>query len=136
MYDFQHGLSYTTFNASVTGTTALNITPSGSVNISVTVRNTGTSFPAKAVVAVYFSKPVSNRVRYHRMLAAFMKTPVINASQAVEVVLEVPAVKLASYDPMLKKQSIEPGDYNLYVVCDESTAPAVGVTVSDGDDRR
>ena len=130
LFGFQYGLSYTSFNISVTHTTALNIAATGSVNISVTVTNAGSVFPAKAVVAVYFSKPVSNRVRFHEMLAAFAKTPVISAAQSVEVVLEVPAAKLASYDPLLKQQSVEPGDYELHVVCDGSRAPAIRMSVA------
>ena len=48
----------------------------------------------------------------------------------MEVALEVPAVKLASYDPVLNKQPAGPGDYNLYVVRDDSGALAVCVIVS------
>ena len=45
-------------------------------------------------------------------------------------VLEVPAAKLASYDPLLKRQSVEPGGYELHAVCDGSRAPAIRMSVA------
>jgi beta-glucosidase len=133
LFDFQFGLSYTDFNISATHTTALDVGVAGAVNVSVAVGNTG-HVAAKAVVAVYFSKPLSNRVRYHKMLAAFAKTDTIPAHLTAEVEIEVLIAKLSSYDPALKQQSVEPGSYDLQAVCDHSVGPTIRISVSSGND--
>jgi hypothetical protein len=132
LFTFQHGLSYTTFAAAVP-TPGPPVTVSargGEVKVAVHVTNMGT-VAGKAVVAVYFSKPYSTFVRWHKMLGAFAKTPTaIGPGLTAVVELVLPVSKLSSYDPTANGQVVEPGDYALQVVCDDSTVALPTVTVT------
>ena len=52
----------------------------------------------KTVLAVYYAKPVSAFVRWHKMLLAFKKTPTLGVGQSVMVQMLVNHSALSSYD--------------------------------------
>eukprot|EP01043_Picozoa_sp_COSAG02_P088695 COSAG02_NODE_25772_length_649_cov_1.221818_1_plen_141_part_10 len=124
---------YTSFNLSITATSPLSIVqhhgePEGiavgsvvapfstadALNVSVLVTNTGAT-DGKTVVAIYFSKPLSSFVRYHKMLAVFTKTPLIKAGAATTVTLTMPIKRLSAFNIKESEQWVEPGEYALTV---------------------
>ena len=52
----------------------------------------------KTVLAVYYAKPVSAFVRWHKMLLAFQKTPTLGVGQSAMVQMLVNHSALSSYD--------------------------------------
>ena len=137
-----HGLSYTSFNLSIASTSPAlellqdrasprTLSPIETMNISVTVANTG-AHDGRTTVAVYFSKPLSKFVRYHKMLGAFAKTPVIKAGASATVALTLPMSKLSAYDLKTKAQKVEAGVYLLTVGQDsEEEAGSMSITVAE-----
>ena len=101
----------------------------GASRLQATVANTG-AVGSKAVVAVYFSMPMSARVRYHKMLAGFAKSPVIPAGGTASVTIAIPISRLSSFDPVRKARSVEPGAYVLEVACDQAVQTIEGLVVS------
>lgn len=140
---------YTSFNLSITGTSPPSIVqrhgePEGiavgsvaapfsttdSLNVSVSVANTG-AMDGKTVVAVYFSKPLSSFVRYHKMLAVFAKTPLIKAGAATTVTLTMPIKKLSAFNIKEGEQWVESGEYTLTVGQDSTDiAGTFSITVA------
>ena len=96
----------------------------------MTVENTGKT-AAKTTAALWFSKRSSKFVRYHKMLAAFVKTAVIGAGEQAEVVLTVRGSALSSYDMGKQAQAVEHGVYLLRLAQDAGNdyAGALNVTV-------
>ena len=137
-----HGLSYTSFNLSLASSSPAlellqdrasprTLSPTETMNISVTVANTG-AHDGRTTVAVYFSKPLSKFVRYHKMLGAFAKTPVIKAGASAAVALALPMSKLSAYDLKTKEQKVEAGVYLLTVGQDsEEEAGSMSITVAE-----
>ena len=122
MFPFQHGLSFTTFNTTVTKFAGSQVdAETGKISVTIKVSNTG-AVASKTVVAIYHSKPVSSFVRFHRMLTAFRKTPFIAAGSSTEFTLHIPVSKLSSYDLKAKAQAVEAGDYYLQIVEDASAS--------------
>lgn len=140
---------YTSFNLSITetsppstvqhygepegiamGSVVAPFSAADALNVSVSVANTG-AMDGKTVVAVYFSKPLSSFVRYHKMLAAFAKTPLIKAGGATIVTLTVPVKKLSAFNSKASEQWVEPGEYTLTVGQDSTdTAGTLSITVA------
>ena len=93
-------------------------------NVTVTVENTG-GVAGATVVSMFYTKPLSTFVRYHKMLAVFAKTPVIPAGSSYDVTLSMPASKLSSYNLQLMSQAVEAGHYILTIGEDSATERAV-----------
>jgi beta-glucosidase len=90
----------------------LTLSPTDTLNITVNVANVG-KIVSKTVAAIYFSKPLSKFVRYHKMLGAFTKTPLIKAGGSATVTLAMPISAMSVYDPKAQDQRVEPGEYVL-----------------------
>jgi len=95
--------------------------PSDVLNVSVAVSNVG-GMAGKTVAALYFAKPLSSFVRYHKMLGTFAKTPLIQPGKSETVVLSLPVSAMSAYDPATKAQKVEAGQYVLTVGQDSVTA--------------
>lgn len=115
LYPFGFGLSYTTFqnsNLSASGTVRRN----GTVNVNVTVKNTG-SKAGTQVVPVYVNQPVSSIVTPPKRLVAFTRVT-LDPGQSKSVQLSFPvstlAVTPADIDATARPQ-VEPGAYQVQV---------------------
>ncbi len=126
MYPFGYGLSYTSFEQSIS-----NFAFDGSkVTFDVTVKNTG-STAGKDVVKVYFTPPYVNGgiEKASVNLADFAKTDVLAAGKEQKLSFSIPAEDLASYDSDGIKVSgggyiLEAGEYEISVRSDSHTVLA------------
>ena len=115
-FPFMYGLSYTTFDVA-----PLNVSLSGSIiTASVRVTNTGAR-PAKQVVGVFFSKPLSSFVRNHLSLLAFAKTGELAPGGAELLQIDAPVASLSSFDPAAGASVVEKGVYDITVRTDAAT---------------
>ena len=132
-FPFGFGLSFTNFTLTLQGTPpTVRRGPAGEgvLAMSVLVHNVG-NVAGKTVVAVFFSKPLSTFVRWHKMLAFFAKTPSINPGATATVRVSIPVGKLSSYNAVQRKQAVEPGTYVLTVAqnsVDPGTAVSANIT--------
>ncbi|MBR2340184.1 MAG: glycoside hydrolase family 3 C-terminal domain-containing protein [Clostridia bacterium] len=114
VYPFGYGLSYTTFE--ITDTVANE--QDGKINISVTVKNTGT-LAGKEVVQVYFSAPSVKITKPSLVLSAFAKTRSLAPTEAQTLTVSFDVSDMASYDDTgaIQKSAyvMESGEYKLYI---------------------
>lgn len=117
MFPFQYGLSYSTFSAELKSPpSAVTVPATGSIDVTVAVTNTG-SVPAKTVIGVYYRKPLSSFVRWHRMLASFGKTTSLSPSKSTDLKIPIDVAKmLASYNPVAGVPIVESGLYIIEIV--------------------
>ena len=126
LFPFGFGLSYTSFALSVpvlASAATVRATDAGTsiVEVRVRVTNTGAA-PGKTVVAVFHSKPLSRFVRFHNMLAAWVKTATLAPGAAANVTVRFPVSSLSTYNMTVGDQAVELGVYNLTVGQDSATA--------------
>jgi beta-glucosidase len=110
LYEFGHGLSYTTFeydDLRVDGAER-----DGDVDVSVTVRNTGDRTGTETV-QVFARQETSSRVQPDRKLVGFERAE-LDPSEAREVSLSVPAEHFGFYQPH-GGHVVEPGTYHVFV---------------------
>ena len=116
--------SYTTFNytlGAVEPTLLVDPTDDDMINVTVSVTNTG-AVPGRATLGLYYSIAVSRFVRFHKMLAGFAKsTEPLGPGATAALKISVPALALATWDPVSKDYMIETGQYNLIVGEDSAT---------------
>lgn len=74
LYPFGYGLSYTTFAYSNLTVTPAVQTPSGTIEVSVDVENTGERVRDE-IVQLYLSPRVTSVVYYDKVLRGFMRVP-------------------------------------------------------------
>ena len=114
IYPFGFGLSYTSFEKTVTSFTI----DADTVTAKVSVKNTG-DIAGKEVVMLYYSAPQGVLGKPNKELGAFVKTGLIAPGANEEVVLTLSIPLMASYDDTgkLNKSSwiLEKGDYNFFV---------------------
>jgi len=115
LYPFGYGLSYTTFDTSVTQVTQSN----DGITITASVTNTG-SIAGKQVVQVYCQAPQGKLGKPARVLVGFAKTEELQSGEKREVELSIPYRALASYDDsgVTGNKSawvLEAGSYAFYV---------------------
>ena len=107
-YPFGFGMSYTSFeykNMKVKVT-------DGIVNISVSVKNTGT-VAGKEAVEIYASKPETDIDRPSQELKAFAKTPLLNPGEAVELIMSIPVSDLSYWNETTSSWAVEKGIYQI-----------------------
>jgi len=112
LFPFGFGLSYTTFKYSNLVITPNKITSSSSVNISVTIQNTGIMAGAE-VAQLYIGDEISSIVRIEKQLFGFQKVQLKPGQQQV-VSFQVVASNLAFYDSEMKLV-VEAGQFNVWV---------------------
>ncbi len=115
LFPFGFGLSYTTFETSVTQTRIAG----DDCRVWVTVKNTGAR-PGKHTVQLYLQKPQGVLSQPERMLIAFEKTETLLPGEEEKLCLYCRLSDFASYDDtgMSGHRSawiFEKGEYNLYV---------------------
>lgn len=125
LYPFGFGLSYTTFGIQ----SGMETTVDGCM-FRIRVRNTG-AFAAKEVVQVYVGAPQGQLGQPSRALAAFAKTRCLEPGEEQELVIEMKADMLASYDDsgVTGHKScyvLEAGSYRFYVGTDVRSAEFAG----------
>lgn len=127
LYPFGFGLSYTSFDRSVTAFNWDN----GSVTVDVTVTNTG-AFPGREVVQLYVSAPQGKLGKPERTLCAFGKTEVLNPGERQTLHLSCRPADYASYDDSGASGFpfawvLEQGEYVFWVGGDVRQAERAGV---------
>ena len=120
VYPFGYGLSYTDFDISTSSVSA----EDGKINVTVTVRNTGT-VAGKEVVQVYYTVPQggSGSAKLSKSaicLAAYKKTKLLSPGESQEMTLSYDIADMASFDDTGKTgysdcYVLEAGDYFIRV---------------------
>ena len=113
LYPFGFGLSYTTFAYSALHPTATTLSPDGSIDVRVDVKNTG-SRRGDEVVQLYASYPSSKVARPNRQLVGFARVS-LEPGATREVTLALPASRLAWWNAGQQRFVVEPGPVNLMV---------------------
>ena len=128
-YGFGYGLSYTEFEIK---DTCLVKTAEGGLRVSATVQNTG-AVSGKEVVQIYVSLPGGRLEKEARRLVAYRKTSELKPGQQENLVLEVPAERLTSYDESRAAWIMESGFYGVWVGNSlESSKLIGGATLEEG----
>jgi beta-xylosidase len=112
LFAFGHGLSYTTFEYSDLAMSAESVATDGTVEISATVRNTGSRDGAE-IVQLYLSDPVAELVRPLQWLAGFARVP-LAAGEAKRVTFTLHADR-TSFTGVAGKRIVEPGEIKVAV---------------------
>ncbi len=119
LYPFGFGLSYTTFDWVIEKTKVLGEDSPRSVNMMITVKNTGT-YAGKEVIQVYMEAPQGLLGKPVRELVAFAKTKLLQPGEEEALFIQIPVEKLASYDDsgITGNKScyvLEAGEYHFHV---------------------
>jgi beta-xylosidase len=141
LFAFGHGLSYTSFEYadlgicpaehSADGGQAV-IATDGAVEVSCTVRNTGTR-PGTEVVQLYLSDPVAQVVRPARWLAGFARVP-LDPGQARRVTFRLHADRTA-FCGRSGARVVEPGEIGVAVGGASDSLPLRGSFTLTGPER-
>ena len=114
IYPFGYGLSYTTFDITVTGAKELE----DSFSFDVKVTNTGKA-SGKEVVQLYFRAPQGKLGKPERALGDFVKTKELSAGESQDITLTVSRKAMASYDDLGKVADacyvLEKGSYEFFI---------------------
>lgn len=111
LYAFGHGLSYTTFAYEKMALSAGRVRPADTVNISVTVKNTGTR-AGDEVVQIYAAAEKPPVPMPLRQLVAFERIP-LRAGETRTVTLAVPVERLHRWDEAANRYVVDPGTWYL-----------------------
>ena len=112
LYPFGYGLSYTTFSYSDLQLSATEMSPTGSVEASVTVTNTG-NVDATEIVQLYIRDLVASVSRPVKELKGFERIT-LKAGESKNVTFTITPVMLKFYNYDLK-YVLEPGDFSIMV---------------------
>jgi beta-glucosidase len=112
LYEFGHGLSYTTFQYSNLVLSTKKFSGSQTVGVSVTVKNTGTRF-GKEVVQLYSSDLYASVAPDKKRLRGFIKIPLAPGAQQV-VTFTLSAADL-SFINLQNMRVTEPGEFVILV---------------------
>jgi beta-xylosidase len=118
LFAFGHGLSYTTFGYSDLVISAASVPADGTVEVSCTVRNTGSRDGAE-VVQLYLSDPVAQVVRPLRWLTGFARVS-LAAGEAKRVTFLLHADR-TSFTGLAGSRIVEPGEVGVAIggACDD-----------------
>jgi len=132
LFAFGHGLSYTTFSHEDLAISAAEVPTDGLVEISCTVRNTG-SLAGAEVVQLYLSDPVAQVVRPVRWLAGFARVE-LEPGQARRVVFRLHADRTA-FCGQAGERIVEPGEIRVAVGGSSDRLPLRGSFTLTGPER-
>jgi beta-glucosidase len=108
-YPFGYGLSYTDFEYK---NMDVNVTD-GTINISISVKNTGGS-AGKEAVEIYISKPDTKIDRPVQELKAFAKTPLLNAGETAVLTMSIQVSDLSYWNEENSGWRLEEGTYSIH----------------------
>ena len=111
LYCFGYGSSYTEFSIETLDVT----TDGGNVSVRVKVTNTGSEYPGKEVVQVYYSAPDGQIEKPYQELAAFAKTKLLLPGESEELTISWPIREMASYSEKRAAWVLEAGNYYIRV---------------------
>jgi len=112
IYPFGHGLSYTTFDYSDLKLSNTVISPNSEIEVSVTVKNTG-SVKAKEVVQMYLKDEIGSVTRPDKELKAFEKIE-LNPGESRLVKFKI-TPKMLEFTGLKMEKTLEAGDYTVMV---------------------
>ena len=110
LYPFGFGLSYTIFDISKVSVT----NQKDEISVKVKVKNRG-KYDGKEVVQVYISPSQENADKPYQSLIAFAKTPNIEKSKEVELILKFKLRNAARYDEKKANYVLDKGKYIIRV---------------------
>jgi beta-glucosidase len=112
LFPFGHGLSYTTFDYKDLKLSAATISPAATLQVSVTVTNTGAHEGAE-VVQLYVRDEVASVTRPVRQLAGFHRVS-LKPGEARTVAFTLGPKELGFYDQAMRFR-VEPGRFRVFV---------------------
>jgi beta-glucosidase len=112
LYEFGHGLSYTTFDYGPLMLSSQTMQPSDSLRVRVTVRNTG-EYEGEEVVQLYLHDKVASVARSVRELKGFQKIK-LEPGESKEVEFIITNADLSFYRADMSYGS-EPGEFMVFV---------------------
>ncbi|GAB3891164.1 glycoside hydrolase family 3 protein [Kibdelosporangium lantanae] len=113
LYPFGHGLSYTDFAYGEPRLSTDTITQDGSLDVSVTLANTGTR-PGSEVVQLYV-RALDARYDAPRLRLADFRKVRLAPGTSQEVVFQLPAERLAHWDVGTGSSTVDAGGYQVLV---------------------
>ena len=122
-YCFGYGKSYTQFAVK---TEKLSIGDEGGISLEIAVTNTGTEFPGREVVQVYYSAPEGELSKPYQELAAFAKTRLLKPGETERLAVSFKRADMASYSTADAAWVLEPGEYTIRVGTDCAHTDAAG----------
>ncbi|HEY0161472.1 MAG TPA: beta-glucosidase BglX [Edaphobacter sp.] len=118
LYPFGYGLSYTTFSLGEVKTSTNSVQAGGTMDVSVEVRNTGSSV-GDEVVQLYTHQRSGSASRPVRELKGFQRIT-LKPGESRVVTLKLDTKELAFWSPQTHRWSIEPGEFDLWVGVDSN----------------
>lgn len=112
LYDFGYGLSYTTFEYSSLKLSSKTISPSDSVEVSFTLRNTG-SRKGDEVVQLYIRDELSSITVYEKVLRGFERVS-LEPGESKEVSFTLAPKDLGLLDVDFRR-IVEPGEFEIMI---------------------
>jgi len=112
LYPFGHGLSYTKFNYSNLRLNAKEVMSPDSIQVSVNVKNIGTT-SGKETVILYLNDEFASNSRPIKQLKGFKKV-YLNPNQETTVTFVITNHDM-SFINQYNKRIVEPGHFNVYV---------------------
>jgi beta-glucosidase len=112
LYPFGYGLSYTTFSFSKPELSTTTLSPSGTLDVKVTVQNTG-NFDGEEVAQLYIRDVVGSVTRPVRELKSFQKV-MLKKGESRTLTFRLTAEDLKFYNNDLQFVA-EPGDFQVFV---------------------
>ncbi len=113
VFPFGHGLSYTSFSYSPLTVSPATVAADGSIDVSVTVTNTG-HLAGDEVVQFYGHEQKCSVKQPNQKLIAFERIH-LNPGEAKTIKQTIPANRLAIYSEALHKFVVEPGTFDVMV---------------------
>lgn len=111
LFPFGYGLSYTSFEIKFEG---LRVKKS-SIEIDVTVENTGQSYPGREVVQIYVTLPQTGDVKEYHRLVGFEKTDLLQPKESQKLTITIEQKQLASFSEQMHAWYMEGGKYGLWI---------------------
>jgi len=120
LYPFGFGLSYSSFAVDDLKLASSTIATDGSLEVSVTLKNSS-SIPGAEVVQLYTHQRAGSASRPVRELKAFQKV-LLAANESKTVRLSVKAEELSYWSPALHHRVLEPGAFDVWAGLDSNAA--------------
>jgi beta-glucosidase len=112
-YPFGHGLSYTDFAYRDLRLSATAVAPDGSVDVTVTLANTGAR-PGSDVVQLYV-RALDTRYEAPRLRLADFRKVRLDPGESRELTFRLPTERLAHWDVATGARTVDPGAYEIVV---------------------